>query len=756
MEKKHRLASDGENEPSPKRASYTASPLALIAIKVNPEVTQQVECLSPLNSSNDDDCHPELSQLTRYKENEKKGTMRLKLDDANKASMSHYDLTSLENGELVDIELGHDDRSVTLGREIFTSNVQKATATALGLGRLSSRHCLVEWRADDQFALYVTDLSSTNGTFINSTRIAAEKPTRVTHGDVIQLAFVKHRPSIGCKLRYVVDDPRICRIDTPYRSPVTTLGHNGILFAGPLCYYDGPKLRSHDTLNFQKEYDGLKESLVKAANMTSNPHVDGCGIPMVQAPPKIDISVSFATLDALHMMVSSKCRVLHYSGHGSASCLYFESDERQGLADPIPYSTLVNVLRGPGQHHLRLVVVNSCNSEHIAKAFVDCGVPHVIAIRGDTVVEDSEAVHFTQSFYLNLATGLYTVEECFRNALTTISCSPHRTVLPTERFKVENETQVALFTDFPKSVDKFTLLPEDDSHHEVIFPGVAVPSAMHIPYDARFLNLWNCPLPPLCQNFRFRSIEMLRLCGYLTEESDIMFKRWIWITGPPGVGKTQLAYACASYLNPRMAFLGGIYVLNVATFCDDSNSAIMTNSFHPNEELYDKLDCELDELRSKASRRMQRLHKLTRHIHGVPMLVVLDGCEPLLHDATIFAAFINNKLTDNIGLKIITTSQYFYHTDRVHDHGLYVFNTKPLTRRASAKLLVDIVASRKISIHTMQRSPLYDSKLADSPENIVHVLSAHPKIRDLCGIPKAIVQCAEELKQTGNVDALIK
>ncbi|RHY77486.1 hypothetical protein DYB30_014076 [Aphanomyces astaci] len=153
------------------------------------------------------------------------------------------------------------------------------------------------------------------------------------------------------------------------------------------------------------------------------------------------------------------------------------------------------------------------------------------------------------------------------------------------------------------------------------------------------------------------------------------------------------------------------------------------------------------------------MHKLTRHIHGAPMLVVLDGCDTvLLGDAQMFTTFVNSQLADNIGLKVLTTSVYFCQTDRVHDHGLYVFKTPPMTRKASAKLLVDMVFPRKLPLQGMTRSPLYAVHMADTMDNVYAVLAAHPVIQSLRGIPRAICRCANILLAQDSplsVDALL-
>ncbi|RHZ30137.1 hypothetical protein DYB26_011690, partial [Aphanomyces astaci] len=294
MEKEHVPAfdftdDDDSIQPLPKRPNphddgVLPSPMALIPISVNPDVTKEVECQSPPTQDTyyDDDHDEELSQMRRYYEDDKNGSMRLKLHASTKECMTHYDLTSLDEEDLVNIELGPQDRSIRFGREDFVGCLQSTAITSLGLHCLSAHHCTVEWSEVDDASLYVTDLSSTNGTIVNST---------------------------------------------------------------PLD------------------------------------HVNDAGMAMVHAAPPIDVSVSFATMDALRTMVSSKCRVLHYSGHGATNCLYFESDEQQGMADLIPVDTLLQIVRTHVQLHLRLVGVEKFTLLPTHQPHNEVVFPHMVVPR---------------------------------------------------------------------------------------------------------------------------------------------------------------------------------------------------------------------------------------------------------------------------------------------------------------------------------------------------------------------------------------
>ena len=66
---------------------------------------------------------------------------------------------------------------------------------------------------------------------------------------------------------------------------------------------------------------------------------------------------------------------------------------------------LRKLLRAGEIASLRFVFVSACFSEAAAQAFVEAGVPHVVAVRLSTRVSDHAAHAFTRAFYLALAVG---------------------------------------------------------------------------------------------------------------------------------------------------------------------------------------------------------------------------------------------------------------------------------------------------------------------------------------------------------------
>jgi hypothetical protein len=51
---------------------------------------------------------------------------------------------------------------------------------------------------------------------------------------------------------------------------------------------------------------------------------------------------------------------------------------------------------------VEFVFVSACHSEEAGKAFVDAGVPHVVAVRWDTPISDKASQVFSKQFYLSL------------------------------------------------------------------------------------------------------------------------------------------------------------------------------------------------------------------------------------------------------------------------------------------------------------------------------------------------------------------
>ena len=140
-----------------------------------------------------------------------------------------------------------------------------------------------------------------------------------------------------------------------------------------------------DTLDFDKERQLICDS-------------------MREAKRALRLRFEHATTDRLRTLVTLGCCVgLHYSGHGDAA--YLSMEDGRGAAHFVGVEKLRKLLQAGGDTQLQFVFVSACFSEAAAQAFVEAGVPHVVAVRRTTRVSDLAAHAFTRAFYLALAVG---------------------------------------------------------------------------------------------------------------------------------------------------------------------------------------------------------------------------------------------------------------------------------------------------------------------------------------------------------------
>ena len=119
-----------------------------------------------------------------------------------------------------------------------------------------------------------------------------------------------------------------------------------------------------DTLDFDKERQLICDS-------------------MREAKRALRLRFEHATTDRLRTLVTLGCCVgLHYSGHGDAA--YLSMEDGRGAAHFVGVEKLRKLLQAGGDTQLQFVFVSACFSEAAAQAFVEAGVPHVVAVRRTT------------------------------------------------------------------------------------------------------------------------------------------------------------------------------------------------------------------------------------------------------------------------------------------------------------------------------------------------------------------------------------
>ncbi|ETW02532.1 hypothetical protein, variant 1 [Aphanomyces invadans] len=446
------------------------------------------------------------------------------------------------------------------------------------------------------------------------------------------------KKSNGTELKYVVVD----RTKQPTMDATI-----GVVFAAPLVEFnpDGVKIALPE-LDFRNECLVLQKCLHEASRH-KEPVLTSSGDRMfVRVPRPIHLLVHFATKQSFQAW-SRGLQVLHFSGHGNDHCVYFE--DNSGVAVPITPHEVAELL--PTPLTLKLVFVASCASENIAQAFVALGVPHVVGTKCNTELEDKAAIAFTRRFYDALAQGT-TVQKAFDVAKNFVASLPN----------TRNPDQVA---------HKFQLLPEGrrDLHGSaVLFPVDEVEKCLDlsdpfewsqvsvVPMDEssqspESLSPPSSPTPPLYDvfpnklhyvrpGFGYRNLDMHHLVVAIHDHSLVT------LTGPEGIGKSQLALATAWYLdlrqtkrdNVRFCRLGGI------------------------------LDCVFNET-SMSCESLE--HVWARHLEGIeaslglalhpdmwPNIIMFDGCDPLHHHCLLrqyVEDFVCRLLAQKNDLHIVLT-----------------------------------------------------------------------------------------------------
>ncbi|ETV83359.1 hypothetical protein, variant 2 [Aphanomyces astaci] len=392
--------------------------------------------------------------------------------------------------------------------------------------------------------------SAKSHVLINNSPAANRVPVTLADGDEIVLA----QKSDGTQLKYVV----VKRDRHPTMDATI-----GVLFAAPLVEFNADGVETAlPELDFRSECLVLQRCLFDASRLketiATTPYDDRM---TVRVPRPIHLRVHFATKASFQ----SWCRglqVLHFSGHGNDQCVYFE--DGSGVAVPVTPHQVAALL--PSPMTLQLVFVASCASENMAQAFVAHGVPHVVCTKSNTELEDKAAIAFTRRFYETLAQG-YSVQAAFDRAKNLVAAVPN----------TRNPTDVA---------EKFQLLPPNCDHDAaVLFPPLEMDAPLNstdmttewtqLSFTAMdrsssssgstdstpsLYDLFPNKLHHVRAGFGYRNVDMRHLVRAIQTHPVVT------VTGPEGIGKTQLALATAWFLDlrhpqrdsVRVCLLGGV------------------------------------------------------------------------------------------------------------------------------------------------------------------------------------------------------
>jgi hypothetical protein len=121
----------------------------------------------------------------------------------------------------------------------------------------------------------------------------------------------------------------------------------------------------------------------------------------------LTIQPAARAIDVSRAILDTRPKIVHFSGHGSRSALYLETDA--GAVQPVSTAAL-SELASLMADSVDCVILNACFSESQAREIVR-HIPHVIGMRRE--IEDESARKFTIGFYMALGAG-EPVERAFR------------------------------------------------------------------------------------------------------------------------------------------------------------------------------------------------------------------------------------------------------------------------------------------------------------------------------------------------------
>ncbi|GMH68699.1 hypothetical protein TL16_g04992 [Triparma laevis f. inornata] len=340
---------------------------------------------------------------------------------------------------------------------------------------------------------------------------------------------------------------------------------------------------SMDVLDTQKELSIIKKAAMAVCQTQSPLPFDSPPLPpsrgtsssstSTTSKPKYYSSIhlesqtgsisSFRTLLTLTGAV-----IIHYGGHGdSVGNLLFESSDGDGQAAPVKPETLRRVFsagRGEKSHSdeeddsdsdsnasttsfssqksssssissssnlatlsplpnlyqsTKLAFVSACHSLHAGHAFVNAGVPHVIATTSQ--IRDESVIEFELQFYQALFTGK-SIQEAFDVAVNALGA-------------VGQERQVE------SDGEKFILLGGGDHSREYFFHHSTRLSSVQLTSSPVTFEL-GLPVGVSLRLFIGRGFDM-NICLKAFKDN----KRLMTVQGERGVGKTSLAIRAVRY-----------------------------------------------------------------------------------------------------------------------------------------------------------------------------------------------------------------
>ncbi|CAM9719867.1 unnamed protein product [Scytosiphon promiscuus] len=488
----------------------------------------------------------------------------------------------------------------------------------------------------------------------------------------------------------------------------------GYVYASPLVSFENNRREMMAQLGTHEELQMIRKKLKDSGR-------------------QIKFRAVVATPSNLRELLNSDCRMLHYTGHGNNEFLAFESNKstKCGVMEPLKVEPLKKLFQAGGVR-TELVFISSCSSELTGNAFVEAGVPHVVAVKREESVTDQAAQLFATQFYDALMShnGRYTVQEAFDIALHLVNATNTNTHPQGEHF-------LLLPAGRGHDVRIFDTLPEGVLIDETKSPPPRPAGAKPVPF---YKGL----------------VELQKVVGMLVDPVAAC----VTVTGERGSGKRERAVQACDYVRKRHHYDAVFWAdlkraapspgapdarIEHGDLCRLIGTAIGMPAPGPSTEL---------EL-------IQFLFRSPTTPEGVPpvrvhkVLLVLEKVDTLFEsggDAKDRVLKLLSNLCSMGGhLKLLVTSEQALQRDtyeRFRHGSEKVARVKPLRPRDAAQLLVDNVPTR----FTKKELGLPPDCTRDE---ILFKLQEHPVLQAAGGHPGTLLRLAPLLEDHSLNDACV-
>ncbi|OQS07223.1 hypothetical protein THRCLA_00772 [Thraustotheca clavata] len=417
-----------------------------------------------------------------------------------------------------------------------------------------------------------------------------------------------------------------------------------------------------------------------------------------------------ADVHTFRKAVSYGCRALHFSGHGVPGKVIFEngSCEAHFLSQQELKTLLLAGVQGSPENTMRLVFVSACHSESVAEAFVSAGVPHVVVVPKEDKVLDQKAMEFSKAFYTALLAG-HSVYKAFEIG--------------------QVQADIVSIADHHQS--KFKLLGNGDHARSHLFSDIQ-PGKYHDLTPVLPVN--ECDA--VAEVFVGRSIEVHAVYTALVEGA-----RMVCLTGPAGIGKTEIALQCCQYATDRYLFQRIFFLRFTAPKSSNSFRQYvlqrLAKSFCvpiPENEVDEEV---LEQLCERIREKVDAFGSVSTT--PAKCLLVIDGCNALFATKAQttslmpeLRSIISQLLRRVRSLSLLLTSDYRFGGGTGMDCGVGE-RIIPIERLPpmDAALLFTVRAPRRLQIHEMGGDLEMFSRGV-----IMEALGGHP--RTICAVAQLL------------------